>query len=254
MLRDRNLGPFRATRIEIMGAESSYGAQARMLEPREVVSRVGVEHDNRKAIDVFMREFDSPTTSMSVGTTGWFGGRPAISPVARVFSFLIPRAEVKALVSIGDRILDAQEGASSKPFDVRALVRPAVDANIPADSDDSVEVDLIDIAWARSGDKGDAFNVGVIARDPKFMPYIRAALSETNVLEFFAHEFAGGAKPAVLRYELPGLNAINLHCLDALGGGQFASLRLDPLAKGKAQQLLDMKVEVPAALVARKAG
>jgi hypothetical protein len=49
----------------------------------------------------------------------------------------------------------------------------------------------------------------------------------------------------VLRYEVPGLNAINLHFLDSLGGGQFASLRLDPLAKGKAQQLLDFEVPVP---------
>ena len=65
MLRARNLGPFRATRIEIVGAEASYGANARSLNSREVVARVGVEHDNRKAIDVFMREFDSPTTSMS---------------------------------------------------------------------------------------------------------------------------------------------------------------------------------------------
>jgi len=52
----------------------------------------------------------------------------------------------------------------------------------------------------------------------------------------------------VLRYDLPGMNAINLHCIQALGGGQFASLRLDALAKGKAQQLLDMPVPVPAAL------
>jgi hypothetical protein len=45
------------------------------------------------------------------------------------------------------------------------------------------------------------------------------------------------------------MNAVNLHFLDALGGGQFASLRLDPLAKGKAQQLLDMPVRVPAGLL-----
>ncbi|MDE2363843.1 MAG: DUF1446 domain-containing protein [Hyphomicrobiales bacterium] len=252
MLRARNLGPFRATRIEIIGAEASYGAQARDIAPREVVARVGVEHDNRKAMDVFMREFDAPTTSMSVGTTGWFGGRPAISPVARVFSFLIDRAQVKAGVSIGDRRIDAQEDASPEPFDPARLVRPAIAADAPAPGD-MVARPLIDVAWARSGDKGDAFNVGVIARDPKFLPYIRAALTEDRLLAFFAHEFEGGANPAVLRYELPGLNALNFHCLDALGGGQFASLRLDPLAKGKAQQLLDMEIEVPAALVAKAA-
>ena len=50
---------------------------------------------------------------------------------------------------------------------------------------------------------------------------------------------------------LPGLNAVNLHFLDALGGGQFSSLRLDPLAKGKAQQLLDIGIAVPRALAPR---
>ncbi|WP_188607662.1 acyclic terpene utilization AtuA family protein [Chelatococcus reniformis] len=252
MLRARNLGPFRATRIEVLGAEASYGAHARTRDTREVVTRVGVEHDDRAAMDVFLREFDSPTTSMSVGTTGWFGGRPAVSPVARVFSFLIDRAEVKPTVSIGDATIIVQEGPSAEPFDAARLVRPVVDGDAPADGD-MVEVPLVDVAWARSGDKGDAFNVGVIARDPAFMPYIRAALSEAKLLAFYAHEFEGGRHPAVKRYELPGLEALNFHCLDALGGGQFASLRLDPLAKGKAQQLLDLPVAVPARLLDRRA-
>ena len=107
----------------------------------------------------------------------------------------------------------------------------------------------IHLAWARSGDKGDAFNIGVIARKPDYLPWIRAALSSESMMDWFAHEFEGGANPAVLRYDVPGLNAVNLHFLDALGGGQFASLRLDPLAKGKAQQLLDMPVNVPVGLV-----
>ncbi len=252
MLRARNLGPFRATRVEIIGAEASYGANARPLNPREVVARVGVEHDNRKAIDVFMREFDSPTTSMSVGTTGWFGGRPAVSPVARVFSFLVDRAQVHARVSLDGRTIDAQEGASALPFDPARLVRPKVESTTPP-AGELINVPLIDLAWARSGDKGDAFNIGVIARDPLFMPWIRAALTEERLLAFFAHEFEGGAHPRVLRYELPALNALNFHCLDALGGGQFASLRLDPLAKGKAQQLLDMEIGIPATLLKQRA-
>jgi len=66
------------------------------------------------------------------------------------------------------------------------------------------------------------------------------------VQAFFAHEFEGAKAPKVIRYDLPGLRAINLHCIQALGGGQFSSLRLDPLAKGKAQQLLDMEIEIPA--------
>ena len=81
------------------------------------------------------------------------------------------------------------------------------------------------------------------------LPWIRAALTEDAVKAWFAHEFEGAKAPQVIRYELPGMDALNFHCIQALGGGQFASLRLDPLAKGKAQQLLDMEIPVPRALL-----
>lgn len=94
--------------------------------------------------------------------------------------------------------------------------------------------------------------MGIIARDPAFLPYIRAALSEAAVQDWFAHEFKGAANPRVERFDVPGINALNFLCHEALGGGGIASLRLDPLAKGKAQQLLEMPIAVPAALAKAK--
>lgn len=252
MLRDRNLPPLRDTRIELLGTEASYGAQANpaLAAAREVIARIGAEHEDQDALGMMMREFDSPTTSMSVGSTGWFGARPTISPVAQVFSILRPGEEITATISLEGQTFSVASPAPQTPFDPAMIVRPEVPAP-PADEpeDDLVSVPLIDIAWARSGDKGDAFNVGVIARRPEWLPWIRAALTEEVVRAFFAHEFAGATHPEVRRYELPGMNAINLHCIQSLGGGQFASLRLDPLAKGKAQQLLDMPVRVPRRLL-----
>lgn len=250
MLRAKNLPPLRDTRIELLGAEASYGGNARpeAQASREVIARVGAEHDDAEALGLLMREFDSPTTSMSVGSTGWFGARPTIGPVAQVFSILLPGADVTAQVSLGDTVLAVASPAPATPFDSAMVARPAVADDLP-EGEDLIEVPLVDLAWARSGDKGDAFNVGVIARQPEYLPWIRAALSEEAVRDWFAHEFAGASHPEVRRYELPGMDAINLHCIQSLGGGQFASLRLDPLAKGKAQQLLDMPVKVPRGLV-----
>lgn len=251
MLRDRNLPPLRDRRIELLGAEASYGAQARpeAMAVREVVARVGAEHESAEALGLLAREFASPTTSMSVGSTGWFGGAPTITPVARVYSVLIPRTEVPAVVTLGDQRLEVRAAPPAQPFDPAAVVRPPVPGD-PAGEGELIRVPLIDVAWARSGDKGDAFNIGVIAREPDYLPWIRRALSPQAVKAFFAHEFEGAKAPQVLRYELPGLQALNLHCIQALGGGQFSSLRLDPLAKGKAQQLLDMDIEIPARLLA----
>jgi hypothetical protein len=248
MLRARNLAPFRATSIEVLGAEMSYGAQARGEGAREVVTKLGIEHDERRALEVFLREWMAPMTSMAVGSTGWFAGLPEIQPVVRVFSFTLDRAEVPAAVSVGDAAIPFDAPRLAAPFDAALVERPIVEPAV-LETEDLVAVPLIDIAWARSGDKGDAFNVGVIARDAAFLPYIRAALSEDAVRAFFAHEFAGGAHPRVIRYDVPGLKALNFHCLDALGGGQFASLRLDALAKGKGQQLLEFLVPIPRRLL-----
>lgn len=251
MLREKNLAPFRETRIEILGAEASYGANASEAAQavREVVSRVGAEHEDERALRLLTREWQSPTTSMSVGTTGWFGGAPSISPVARVFSVLIPREQVPARVDLGGVVTVVDAPSPATPFSAAMVERPTPPAE-PDTSGQLIEVPLIDLAWARSGDKGDAFNVGVIARQPQYLPWIRAGLSEAAVKTWFAHEFEGAVAPKVIRYDLPGMDAINLHCIQALGGGQFASLRLDALAKGKAQQLLDMPIKVPAALIA----
>lgn len=250
MLRDRNLPPFRDTRVEVLGAESSYGANARpeAQATREVVARVGAEHEDAAALGLMMREFASPTTSMSVGSTGWFGGQPTISPVSRVFSILIPREDAPAHVDLGGERIEVKTARPEAPFSPQMVERPAAEA-APDGGEPLKTVQLIDLAWARSGDKGDAFNVGVIARKPDYLPWIRAALSEEVVKAYFAHEFEGATDPRVVRYEVPGLNALNFHCIQSLGGGQFASLRLDPLAKGKAQQLLDIALEAPASLV-----
>jgi hypothetical protein len=244
LLRQRNIAPFRAKRIEPIGAETSYGAQARTQTVREVACKIGVEHDDLEAFRILMREIESPATSMSVGTTGWFGARPAAAPVMRVFSTLIEKAQVTAHVDIdGDR------------FDVAAMrhaEQPAPRVHPPGETAPIdlawPRVPLIALAWARSGDKGDAFNIGVIARRPDYLPYIRAALTEANVMHFFAHEFEGALNPSVTRYEVPGLNALNFHLRQSLGGGQMATLRLDALAKGKAQQLLDFEIPVPPAI------
>jgi hypothetical protein len=249
MLRDRNIGPFRATRIEVIGAEASYGANARAIDSREVVYKLGVEHDDEAAFGPFLREFDSPTTTMAVGTTGWFGPRAEVKPVMRVYSVTISAADVPVTVTLEDSSETMTIATPTSPFTTSTIAR-APDGEVADIALADIEVPLIDLAWARSGDKGDAFNIGVIARRGEYLPWIRASLTEDAVKVWFAHEFEGARNPQVIRYEVPGLNAINLHLLDSLGGGQFASLRLDPLAKGKAQQLLDMPVRVPATLLA----
>jgi hypothetical protein len=102
-------------------------------------------------------------------------------------------------------------------------------------------VPLEQLAWARSGDKGDDANIGVIAREARYMPYIWAALTEARVADRLAHFLQG----RVERFFLPGLPAMNFVLHDVLGGGGIASLRCDPQGKGYAQLLLCERIAVP---------
>ena len=198
MLRDRNLPPLRDTRIELLGAESTYGANARpeAQAVREVVARVGAEHDDPAALQLMMREFASPTTSMSVGSTGWFGGQPTISAVSRVFSVLLRRGRRFPPASIwAARRSRFPRPRWRRPSPPDMVARPAAEP-APMDGGEMAEIPLIDVAWARSGDKGDAFNVGVIARKPEFLPWIRAGAERRGGEGLFRPRVRGGRSPA----------------------------------------------------------
>jgi hypothetical protein len=100
---------------------------------------------------------------------------------------------------------------------------------------------LYNLAHARSGDKGDRANIGVIARRPEFYPVLVKELSAERVKAWFS-DFCQGT---VERYELPNLEALNFVLNGALDGGALASLRLDRQGKTYGYALLRMRIDVP---------
>jgi hypothetical protein len=110
-----------------------------------------------------------------------------------------------------------------------------------------VERSLEELAWARSGDKGDKANIGVIPRDAGLLPWIWAGLDDARLRGTFGLT----QDSRVDRFFLPGLPALNLLLHSALGGGGVASLHSDPQGKGFAQKLLSCRIRVPADLLAR---
>ena len=106
-------------------------------------------------------------------------------------------------------------------------------------------IPLVQLAHARSGDKGDTSNIGLIARQPALLPYIKASVTEESVAAWLAHLVKGKVK----KFDLPGIHAVNFVCEQALGGGGMSSLRNDPLGKGMAQIVLDMPVKIPKHLI-----
>ncbi|MBE7366722.1 acyclic terpene utilization AtuA family protein [Ramlibacter pallidus] len=230
--------PFSRTNIEVLGSEQAYfGPQARTAAVREAVLQVAVMHPQKEALELFAREIAPAGTSWSPGTTG-AAGRPSPAPAVRQFAFLVEKSRLAPQVNFGDAVLPVTVPAGQSPVPPPDPT-PAVDEQMPAG--DLVEVPLVELAWARSGDKGDHSNIGVIARRPEWLPWLRAQVTEQRVKAWLSHLVAG----QVTRYDLPGLNAMNFLCTEALDGGGMASLRNDPLGKGMAQILLAMPVQVP---------
>lgn len=241
ILQSLKLGDYSSTNITLFGAESLYGPHARTSASREVMVRIAVTHSNKQALEIFAREIVPSGTSWSPGTTGPSSGRPSASPNIKPFSLLVKKNAVPVNVLINGlshSVAIAPGTGSAQP------PTPLAPSPWPAAEGPLVEVPLVRLAWARSGDKGNISNIGIIARQPDWMPLIWACLSPEVVKAYFAHLVDG----EVQRFYLPGIHAMNITMNDALDGGGPASSRMDPLGKGIAQMLLDLPVAIPVAL------
>lgn len=103
-----------------------------------------------------------------------------------------------------------------------------------------MKVQLLKLAHARSGDKGDTSNIGLIALRPDYYPVL---VREVTAERVKAH-FAGLCKGKVERFELPNLGALNFLLHESLGGGGTISLRADPQGKTMSSALLRMEIDV----------
>ena len=240
----------------MLGSEAaSFGPQARTPHVREAVLRLAVMHPQKAALELFAREIAPAGTSWSPGTTG-ADGRPRPAPAIRQFAFLLDKTRLAPTVLIGGKELavDIPCGQDSIPSPSQAVRAEPVEGqheiSAGAARTDRVEVPLILLAYARSGDKGDSSNIGVIARRPEWLAVLREQLSAERVAGWLAHLVRG----TVTRFDVPGIHALNFLCTGALDGGGSASLRNDPLGKGMAQILLTMPISVPRAVAEQAAG
>ncbi|MFW2175591.1 acyclic terpene utilization AtuA family protein [Acinetobacter guillouiae] len=239
----RSVPPFLEKSVEILGIESTYGANAQPINSREVVVKIAVKHMFKEACMFFASEIAQASTGMAPALAGIVGGRPKASPVIKLFSFLVDKSKLSVAIDINGQRQNIliPSGCSDQSFDVVAV------GEVAQFTGQEIEVPLVEIAHARSGDKGNHSNIGVIARQPEYLPWIRANLTEEKVKEYMKHVL-DPEKSKVIRYEITGFNALNFMLENALGGGGIASLRIDPQGKAFAQQLLDMPVKIPASL------
>jgi len=217
---------FSESRVELLGGDF------------EVTLRLGVKHPNQKALAPLVRE--SATASVSMAQGGLIGPG-TLSPVISGYCFLMPKSVVTPVVDVGAGLVACEvEVAGGFTLSASTSVKP-VSAETPAGP--TVTLPLRELCYARSGDKGSAANIGLIARRPEYLPVLRHAVTAERVKAFFRPDCKG----MVERFDLPGISGMNFLLHDTLGGGGTSSLHLDALAKAYGQRLLEMRVDVPAA-------
>ncbi|XP_076580937.1 uncharacterized protein LOC143316959 [Chaetodon auriga] len=242
MFKQVGFQDFSSVNVQVLGAEDTYGANAHSKDSREAVIWMAVHHKQKKALELFSREIAPAGTGMAPGLTGIVGGRPRVSPVLKPFFFLYPKPELKVDVHVGGELVESftEEGPNTPEQEAPPTSAEDVpDAELPSGRH---SYRLEELAYTRSGDKGDSANIGVIARHPLFFPYLKKHLTSSVVEEYFSHLIQPEQSNAVTRYTLPGIHGLNFVLQRSLGGGGVASLRSDPQGKAFGQMLLDLKL------------
>jgi hypothetical protein len=212
------------------GSEASRETQRPTLE--QTLLRVAVSADDSAAVERFTRELMPLITAGPPGTTGYADGRPRVHPMFRYWPCLIRRDAVTPRVEMTSTI-GALSSARAPQQIVRSNSNPkrrSTKRRSPTTADTPVL--LLDLARARSGDKGRNANIGVIARRPENYEFLKGWLTADRVEEFFSSMGIAG----VDRYELPNLAALNF----VLEGILSSPLRTDAQGKALAQMLLEM--------------
>ena len=245
LFNELGYGAFADSSVNLLGANALWNPMyfSAPTAIQEIVLRLAVRHKNRDAVALFSREVMGVILNMTGGRcAAGEAGRPKVSPVISLYSFLLNKDQVKACVEVDGKTIAYQQTAG-KDFDTNAIKRTALPSLTKQAA--TKQVPLIELAVARSGDKGNFANIGVIARKPEYMAIISENLTEARMAHWFSHVLNG----RVERFYMPGINAINFLMHDALGGGGVGSMNVDVQGKTYAQQLLMMPIDVPVDLI-----
>lgn len=241
---------YESTRTEIIGSGSIWPKELSEGEPNEILLRFGIcDHDKNK-VKEFGKALSTLILSGPAGMAVTGQGRPKPKQVIAYWPALIHRSRVQAKVlTITPK---REEEFFEITFPIRVQSRSAHKIDLPGavarrkiPTGRARSMRLQEIAYARSGDKGDTCNVGVLARSPEIYDWLVAHLTTDTVKKFFK----GITHGKVIRYEIENLLALNFLLEETLGGGGTRSLMIDPQGKTLAQALLQMKLMVPGGLL-----
>lgn len=256
-LERAGLAPLEATATEYIGSDSTHHRLTPHHTPTEILLRVSARDRAREKLALFRKLLPSLILSGPAGVAVT-GGAPTISNVVSYWPALLPQEHAPYSV----KVLETKaHGRAEVLHHVRDAAWPLTGGTgtpegEPADpypssliseweGADKVLVPLMHLAHARSGDKGDTTNIGLIGRSPECYVWLRENVTADRVREWFKDV----ARGTVERYVVPRLWALNFLLPESLGGGGTVSLFIDAQGKTLSQALLRCEVTVPEPLL-----
>ena len=245
----------RKTMTEFIGDDSTHRGLSPHSSAKEVLVRFGALADEKATLQVFRKILPSLILSGPSGVAVT-GGAPIISDVVSYWPALIPQDVALGRVWVGEVTQtkkDVAVLAQSKELNWPQTGGTADISIAPQDGHSCKRIDLSktkrlplwSIAHARSGDKGDTANIGLIARSPECYAWLRENVSAELVKGWFATICQG----QVTRYNVPNLWSLNFLLEESLDGGGTMSLCIDAQGKTLSQALLRCEMEIPLELI-----
>ncbi len=243
---------FDATLTEYVGDDATHRGLTPTHRASEIYLRLSARSRDRRPLEVFRKLLPALILSGPSGVAVT-GGAPAISDVVSYWPALMPQAGAPGRVRTFD--LGAEGLAPWGEAKVMAWVPTGGSPDLDTPPEDpwtwegpaepTLRVPLMRLAHARSGDKGDTANIGLLGRSPQCYAWLRDHVDAAQVQAWFQGICLG----RVERHAVPNLWALNFLLGATLGGGGTLSLFLDAQGKTLSQALLRCEVEVPAALL-----
>ncbi len=252
ILQERLGIDFEEYRANLIGHDACHGHLSPSQDPSEALLQIGVRDRDRSKVAAFANRFASVILT-TVPSVAIVGGRPRVQDVVAYWPCLLPAEEIRPEVSLlgSGKVYKLEWKPPGQHYQGKSEASPAEPASDELQLPDSEggpriqRVPLQRLAYARSGDKGNTCNIGLIARSEAAYSWLRKELTAQRVKDYFGPICQG----PVERFEIPNLQALNFLLHDSLGGGGTVSLGIDPQGKTYAHALLLMEAEVPVSLL-----
>lgn len=245
-------GPFAETLTEYVGFNSCHRSLVQREDGNEILLRLGARAMEERDLKLFGKMIPSLILSGPPGVAV-IGGVPKAQKVMSYWPALIPKYAVHPEIALFEKgqkveqrtVKDTPIGdfkAQDLPMQSAERTSKTIAQVLAEQTTSKSQKALFEIALARSGDKGDTANIGVMARDPAAYAFLEEYLTAQRVKDWFQELCLG----KVTRYALPRLQGFNFLLEESLGGGGTKTLRIDAQGKTFAQALLSQKVPYPA--------